>query len=123
MTVPQSTTPAAFLSRDWLHFARYYLDHRWVLLMLGGGVLVIGAALNWSWLVAAGVAPILLRGLSFAGAESEHDGAEPCGAVEPQGRRAGELRALFAGAQVIRDCLAGQYARRVAQGPAALYPW
>ena len=60
MTVPQSTTPAASLSRDWLHFARYYLGHRWVLLVLGGGVLVIGAALNWSWLVAAGVAPILI---------------------------------------------------------------
>ena len=60
MTVPQSTIPAASFSRDWLHFARYYLGHRWVLLVLGGGVLVIGAAFNWSWLVAAGVAPILI---------------------------------------------------------------
>jgi hypothetical protein len=60
MTVPQSTTPAASLSRDWLHFACYYPGHRWVLLALGGGALVIGIVLNWGWLVAAGVAPVLI---------------------------------------------------------------
>jgi hypothetical protein len=31
-----------------------------VLLALGSAVLIGGAALNWSWLVAVGLAPILL---------------------------------------------------------------
>jgi hypothetical protein len=61
VTGPQSTTPAdAPPRRGWLHFGRYYFGNRWVLLVLGGGVLVIGAALNWSWLVAASIAPILI---------------------------------------------------------------
>lgn len=61
MTLPQSARPAeASLWRDALHIARYYLVNRWVLLALGGAVLVVGAALNWSWLVAAGIAPILI---------------------------------------------------------------
>jgi len=60
-TVPESTPPTqAPLWREGLHIARYYLGNRWVLLALGTGVLVIGAALNWGWLVAAGLAPILL---------------------------------------------------------------
>jgi len=48
------------LWRDALHIARYYLSNRWVLLALGGAVLVAGAAFNWSWLVAVGIAPILV---------------------------------------------------------------
>jgi hypothetical protein len=61
MTLPRSTLPADTpLWRDALAIARYYLANRWVLLALGGAVLVIGAALNWSWLVAAGIAPILI---------------------------------------------------------------
>lgn len=55
------TTPAETpLGREALNIARYYLGNRWVLLALGGGVLVAGAALNWSWLVAVGLAPILI---------------------------------------------------------------
>ena len=48
------------LAHGWLHAARYYLGNRWVLLALGALVLVIGAYLNWGWLVAAGIAPILI---------------------------------------------------------------
>ena len=48
------------LAREWINLARHYLGNRWVLLALGAGVLVVGAALNWSWLVAAGIAPILI---------------------------------------------------------------
>jgi hypothetical protein len=60
MTMPPSAPPAdASLWRDAGHIARYYLVNRWALLALGGAVLVIGAALNWTWLVAAGIAPIL----------------------------------------------------------------
>ena len=43
-----------------LHAARYYILGRRGLLILGGLVLIAGLALNWSWLVAAGIAPILL---------------------------------------------------------------
>src|SRR6266511_2883997 len=46
--------------REGLHIARYYLGNRWVLLALGAGVLLAGIGLNWSWLVAADIAPILI---------------------------------------------------------------
>jgi hypothetical protein len=59
--IPPTTLPAETpLGREAFHIARYYLGNRWVLLALGAGVLVAGAALNWSWLVAVGLAPILL---------------------------------------------------------------
>ena len=48
------------LVHEWLTLARYYLGNRWVLLVLGSAVLIGGAALNWGWLVAIGLAPILL---------------------------------------------------------------
>ena len=51
------------LSRLGLNLVRYYLGNRWALLALGAGVLFAGSALNWSWLVAAGIAPILLSTL------------------------------------------------------------
>src|SRR5258708_15341590 len=64
MTAPQTTTTAqSSLWREGLHIARYYLGNRWVLVALGAVVLVAGIALNWGWLVAAGIAPILLSTL------------------------------------------------------------
>ena len=61
MTIPEPiTTARTSLKRDLFNAAQYYLGNRWVLLVLGILVLTIGAALNWSWLVAAGIAPILL---------------------------------------------------------------
>ena len=39
---------------------RDYLGNRWVLLAIGALVLIIGASLNWGWLVAAGIAPIAI---------------------------------------------------------------
>lgn len=51
------------LSRDLLYAARYYLGRRGVLLGLAGIATVAGFALNWSWLVAAGLAPLLLGAL------------------------------------------------------------
>ena len=56
-STPAAETP---LWREGLTIARYYLGNRWVLLALGAGVLIAGAALNWSWLVAVGLAPLLL---------------------------------------------------------------
>lgn len=47
------------LTRDLLYAARYYLGGRG-LIALAALALVSGLALNWSWLVAAGIAPLLL---------------------------------------------------------------
>ena len=64
MTVAKPTESAELpLSTLRLHLDRYYLGNRWALLVLGAGVLLTGIALNWSWLVAAGIAPILLSTL------------------------------------------------------------
>ena len=48
------------LTRDLLYAARYYLGGRRGLIILAAIALVSGLALNWSWLVAAGIAPLLL---------------------------------------------------------------
>lgn len=48
------------LTRDLLYAARYYLGGRRGLLALAAIALVSGLALNWSWLIAAGIAPFLL---------------------------------------------------------------
>ena len=48
------------LARDLLQLARYYLGKRRVLLILASMMLVAGVGLNWGWLVAAGIAPILI---------------------------------------------------------------
>jgi hypothetical protein len=48
------------LSGDTASAVRSYLAGRRGLLVLAAIVLVAGLALNWSWLVAAGIAPILV---------------------------------------------------------------
>ena len=50
----------ATLVRDLPHAARYYLGNRRALLIIALVALIGGVAMNWSWLVAAGFAPILL---------------------------------------------------------------
>lgn len=61
MSEPESseTTDTSFW-RTGLNVARHYLSNRWIVLALGSLVIMIGAVLNWSWLVAIGIAPILL---------------------------------------------------------------
>lgn len=54
------------LAREWLGAARHYLGTRRVLLLIGAAVLVLAIAVNWSWLIAAGIAPILLAALPCA---------------------------------------------------------
>jgi hypothetical protein len=51
------------LTRDLFYAARYYLSRPRVLLTLAAIAIVAGLALNWSWLVAAGLAPILISTL------------------------------------------------------------
>lgn len=55
--------PETSLAGDILSAARYYLGGRLGLLILGGSAAVAVTMLNWSWLVAAGLASILLAAL------------------------------------------------------------
>ena len=70
MSIQNRTDPArkpdATLTRDIVYALRYYLGGRRVMVpaamvIVGGGLL-----LNWSWLVAVGVAPLLLAMLPCA---------------------------------------------------------
>lgn len=64
MSIPETLkTPQASLSRDLLYAARYYLGGRRGLLIVAAAALVGGLSLNWSWLVAAGIAPLLIAAL------------------------------------------------------------
>jgi hypothetical protein len=64
MTTPTTTQRQdSSLTRDVFHAARYYLWRPRVLLTLAAIAIVAGLALNWSWLVAAGLAPILISTL------------------------------------------------------------
>jgi hypothetical protein len=60
------TTAQTSLTREWLQVARYYLGRPRMLVVGGGVAIVAGMVLNWSWLVASGVLPILLTALPCA---------------------------------------------------------
>lgn len=61
MTTPRSReTTQTSLSQDLLYMIRYYLGGRRGPLILAGLALTAGLVLNWSWLVAIGIAPILI---------------------------------------------------------------
>lgn len=66
--VPTEVTKAseAPLGQDLMHFVRYWLRDRRVLIALAVAVVAGGAFLNWGWLVAIGIAPILLAVLPCA---------------------------------------------------------
>ena len=67
MTTPTSTErPDTSLARDLIYAGRYYLLSRRGLLILATILIVAGAASNWSWLVATGIAPILFAVLPCA---------------------------------------------------------
>lgn len=65
MTTPQpSETAESSLGRDLLYAARYYLGNRRVILALSSLAVVVSLYFGgWGWLVAAGLAPILLSTL------------------------------------------------------------
>ena len=64
MTKPTTTErPDSSLTRDVVHAARYYLGSRRGLLILATMAIVSGLVFNWSWLVAAGLAPVLISTL------------------------------------------------------------
>jgi peptidoglycan/LPS O-acetylase OafA/YrhL len=63
MNAPSNETTNGSLARDWLYAARYYLGKRRAILLLAMIAVVAGITLNWGWLVATGIAPILLAAL------------------------------------------------------------
>jgi hypothetical protein len=61
MTTSDTTkTASPSPARDLLDAARRYFGGRRALVILAIAALIGGIALNWSWLVAAGIAPLLL---------------------------------------------------------------
>jgi hypothetical protein len=54
------------LAQDWLNALRYWLRGRNGVIALVVLAVVIGGALNWSWLVAVGIAPLLITVLPCA---------------------------------------------------------
>lgn len=65
-TYTRSAEVPPSLGRDLLGLARCYLSGRRGLLILAGLALAAGLTLNWGWLTAAGVAPILVSLLPCA---------------------------------------------------------
>lgn len=55
--------PDTSLTRDLLDAARHYLGGRRGIIVLASVAVVAGLAFNWSWLVAAGIVPVLLTAL------------------------------------------------------------
>ena len=102
------------MTRHLLYAARYYLGGRRGLIALAAIALVAGLALNWSWLVAAGIAPLLL-------------GVLPCVAMCALGlcmnRMAGKLCSTRSNAQEPAEAATGdaaptvQSATPVSSGP------
>ena len=63
MTTSNTTkTAGPSPARDLLDAARHYLG-----VILAIAALIGGVALNWNWLVAAGIAPLLLTALPLSG--------------------------------------------------------
>jgi hypothetical protein len=52
--------PQPSLGRDIFHAARYHLGGRRGLVVLAAAVIIAGLTFKWSWLAAAGIAPVLL---------------------------------------------------------------
>jgi hypothetical protein len=64
MTTSDTTkTASPSPAHDLLAAARHYLGGRRALVILAIAALIGGVALNWNWLVAAGIAPLLLTAL------------------------------------------------------------
>ena len=94
MTTRQSTVTAErSLGRDALYAAQYYLGNRWTLLALGALAVVLGLTFGgWGWLVAAGLAPVILStlpclimcglGVCMMCRSGKKESASPPGAVD-----------------------------------------
>jgi hypothetical protein len=64
MSPPETASVSrSSLAQDWLGALRYWLRGRRGVAVVVASAVVLGAALNWSWLVAVGIAPLLLAAL------------------------------------------------------------
>ncbi len=59
-TTPPQAAAETSLGADVLYATKYYLGGRRALILAGVTIAAAGLAFNWSWLVAAGLAPLLL---------------------------------------------------------------
>jgi hypothetical protein len=67
MSSPETASASGpSLAQAWLHALRYWLRGRRGVVGLLVLVALMGLVLNWSWLVAAGIAPLLLTALPCA---------------------------------------------------------
>ena len=66
MTTPQANVTTVSRAQAVVNFAWPYVGGKRGLIVLAVGIVVAGAALGWDWLVAVGVAPILLAALPCA---------------------------------------------------------
>ena len=66
MNTPQANVTTVSRAQAVVNFAWPYVRGKWGLIALATGIVVAGLALNWSWLVAVGIAPILLAVLPCA---------------------------------------------------------
>ena len=91
---PQPEEAQTSLTQDLSRAARYYLGGKRGLIALAALAIVGGLVFNWSWLVAAGIAPVLLSILPCAamcalglcmrgGAGNSCSTKDETGAVEP----------------------------------------
>ena len=60
MSNEKSKRTTTSLIQEVVNMAWPYLRGKRGLVALGVGVVIFGLAMNWSWLVAAGIAPLLL---------------------------------------------------------------
>jgi hypothetical protein len=98
-----ATATKPSLAQDWLDALRYLLGGRRGLIVLAVVLVLAATALNWSWLVAAGIAPLLV---AFA----------PCAAMCALGLCASRMGG---GSCSRKETTAGDGAARAA-GPEAL---
>jgi len=94
VTTPRSAQePETPLARDLLFAARHYLGGRRGLFILAGLAIAMGLALNWSWLAAAGIAPILISllpclAMCALGLCMNRAGSQSCSTVAKTSNRA-----------------------------------
>lgn len=79
---------------------RHYLNNRKLLAVLAVAMVGVGLALNWSWLVAAGIAPILIAlapcaamcalGLCMRGMGGKSCSAEKSGRAQESANKEGQ---------------------------------
>ena len=61
--VPTESPRAVPLGQDMQRFLRFWLGDRRVMIGIAVAAVIAGAALGWDWLVAAGLAPIIIGAL------------------------------------------------------------